>query len=93
MSLNMTWECPGHTEQTNVRLSEGVVKLLTSFVLAVIPLAAVIIGVSSQTPVTLGQAKLGGVPLLVVALLLLLVWLVLLAWWYLGTGQSNGDID
>ncbi len=64
------------------------------FVLSVIPMAPMLLGVGGYLPESWGNAKLVGVPLLVVGMLGLLVWLVLLATWYLNKadrGSPGGD--
>jgi len=63
------------------------------FVLSVIPLAPMLLGVGGYLPESWGNGKLAGVPVMVVAMLGLLAWLVLLATWYLNKADrgSVGD--
>jgi len=59
------------------------------FVLSVIPLAPMLLGVGGYLPESWGNAKIAGVPVMVVGMLGLLVWLVLLASWYLNKADRG----
>lgn len=61
------------------------------FVLAVLPLALVLLGVAGYVPDVLVLGKTGGIPSLVVILLALMAWSVVLAVVFLKSSKTQED--